>query len=93
MLILVVLLALTALSAGAYAMGRGKARATAMGVKTGANRPHSLPGYHGSYVALWTGLPAAILLFAFIGALNAQTGLMCDSQIFRWRSATARSLF
>jgi phosphate transport system permease protein len=64
MLILLVLLALTALSAGAYAMGRGKARATA---SAGGGRPHSLPGYHGSYVALWTGLPAAILLFAFIG--------------------------
>ena len=63
MLILMVLLALAAISAGAYAMGRRKARAASAGA---AGRPHSLPGYHGAYVALWTGLPAAILLFAFV---------------------------
>ena len=31
-----------------------------------ANRPHSLPGYHAAYVALWAALPA--LLFVAIWA-------------------------
>jgi phosphate transport system permease protein len=53
--VLVVLAGLTVL---AYVFGRRRAVAFAM-----AGRPHSLSGYHGSYVALWCALPA-LLLFA-----------------------------
>lgn len=35
--------------------------ATASGV-----RPHSLPAYHGAFVALWTGIPSLLLLLAWL---------------------------
>lgn len=31
-------------------------------------RLHSLPGYHGAFVALWTGIPSLILVIAWIAA-------------------------
>ena len=43
---------------GAYYTGRGRAVASVSGKYTDL---HSLPSYHGYYVALWAGLPAAIL--------------------------------
>ena len=39
----------------------GRARAGRF-TGTGANRPHSLPGYHGWYVALWALAPALLFL-------------------------------
>lgn len=57
----IVLLALAAFSAGTYALARRKATAA-----RGVGRPHSLPGYHGAFVALWTGVPALLLLVALI---------------------------
>ncbi len=54
-MVLVVLVGLIAL---AYVFGRRRAV-----VFAAAGRPHSLSGYHGSYVALWCALPA-LLLFA-----------------------------
>ena len=56
LLLLVLLLALTAV---AYQAGRRRALATAGG---SARRLHSLPSYHGVYLALWSGLPALLLL-------------------------------
>jgi phosphate transport system permease protein len=50
---------LLALGLGVVAWAVGRARARSFVV-----RPHSLPGYHASYVALWTALPA--LLFATV---------------------------
>jgi phosphate transport system permease protein len=38
-----------------------RARVTAF-VRTPGNRPHSLPGYHGWYVALWAAVPALVFL-------------------------------
>lgn len=52
-----VLLALVALSGATYTLARRK-------VMTAGGRLNSLPGYYGSYVALWTGGPALILLLA-----------------------------
>jgi phosphate transport system permease protein len=47
---------LLGLSALAYYLGRGKAmKAVGNGA---AIRPHSLPVYYGTYVALWVGIPA-----------------------------------
>jgi phosphate transport system permease protein len=55
LLIVVVGLALVA-----YYVGRQ--RAVAAVVATGPRNFHSLPGYHGGYVALWVALPALCLL-------------------------------
>jgi phosphate transport system permease protein len=40
----------------------GRQRAVAAAVAAGPRSFHSLPGYHGGYVALWCGLPAIVLL-------------------------------
>lgn len=44
------------------------ARQQAVTLRNGGARLHSLPSYHGSYVALVCGLPAALLLLAWISA-------------------------
>ena len=59
MSIAVVLIALTVLSVSTYALARRKALAV-----SGGARLHSLAGYHGGFVALWTGVPALLLLVA-----------------------------
>jgi phosphate transport system permease protein len=61
MLTWVALAALVLFSAGAYQFGRRK---LAAGPRSGAARIHSLPGYHGAYVALWACIPAAFVLIA-----------------------------
>jgi phosphate transport system permease protein len=53
------LFVLALFSSAAFLAGRRRAATTAAG------RPrvlHSLPGYYGAYVALWAGIPAALLL-------------------------------
>ncbi|MBP7648326.1 MAG: phosphate ABC transporter permease subunit PstC [Phenylobacterium sp.] len=62
MLTWIALLALFLFSGATYAFGRRKAQAMAARGKPGAL--HSLPGYHGGYVALWAGLPAALIVLA-----------------------------
>ncbi|MDO9246178.1 MAG: phosphate ABC transporter permease family protein, partial [Phenylobacterium sp.] len=62
MLTWIALLALFLFSGATYAFGRHKAQRLASTVKPGSF--HSLPGYHGSYVALWAGLPAALIVLA-----------------------------
>ncbi|NBC11890.1 MAG: phosphate ABC transporter permease subunit PstC [Gammaproteobacteria bacterium] len=62
-LLLVVILAAMAL---AFQVGRGRAIRTAGG-PTGIKHLHSLPAYYGWYVAIWAGLPALLLLLAWIG--------------------------
>ncbi|MGE4220877.1 MAG: phosphate ABC transporter permease subunit PstC [Alphaproteobacteria bacterium] len=59
---LTVLLVLAALG---YALMRGRA-AHAL-IRDGV-RLHSLPGYHGAYVAFWTGLPALVLALIWVAA-------------------------
>ena len=56
MLIVVVALALVA-----YYMGRQRAVSAALAVSS-TRQVHSLPGYHGGYVALWCALPALAVL-------------------------------
>lgn len=56
----VVLLLLTAFG---YRLGRSRALATAGG---NPRLLHSLPSYHGYYVALWCGLPALVLIAGWL---------------------------
>jgi phosphate transport system permease protein len=60
-------LALLVLGLGVVAWLAGRARAAAFaGIGSKANeRPHSRPGQHGWYVALWTVLPAALFLIVW----------------------------
>jgi phosphate transport system permease protein len=53
-----------AIGLGAVAWITGRARA---GRFATASRPHSLPGYHGGYVALWTVLPALLFIAVWAG--------------------------
>lgn len=50
------------LSVVGYALGRGRAVAVAGGR---LSRLHSIPSYHGFFVALWAGLPALLLLIVW----------------------------
>ena len=47
-----------------YFLGRQRAAIGALSVPAGSM--HSLPGYHGGYVALWCALPALVLLIAWL---------------------------
>ena len=77
MLIWIALTALLLFSAATYMAARRKAVAATNG------KPvllHSLPGYYGSYAALWVGAPAAllILLFAMFGGRMEAALLRAD---------------
>ena len=65
MQVLLVLLLLLALSSSLYQVGRSRALRAAGG-RTGVL--HSLPSYYGYYVALWCGIPAVILIVAWLAA-------------------------
>jgi phosphate transport system permease protein len=54
------LIALCGLAVLAYYLGRQ--RAVAAAISAGPRTFHSLPGYHGGYVALWCVIPAVLLL-------------------------------
>ncbi|WP_417498427.1 phosphate ABC transporter permease subunit PstC [Maricaulis sp.] len=58
-IISIVALALLVMIAGGFYVGRSRAIASVDGATAGM---HSLPNYHGYYVAIWTGVPAFILL-------------------------------
>ena len=60
--IAIVALAIIVMLAGGFYVGRSRAIAA---VEGNTVRLHSLPNYHGYYVAIWTGLPAFLLLAAF----------------------------
>jgi phosphate transport system permease protein len=60
--IAVVALAILVMLAGGFYAGRSRAIST---VEGNTVRLHSLPNYHGYYVAIWTGLPALLLLALF----------------------------
>ncbi len=49
------------LATAAFFMGRGRSLSLAA-TSSGAVKPHSLPGYHGYFVAIWVVLPALALL-------------------------------
>lgn len=57
------LLAILVFALGAFFIGRGSGRrfAAAEGAKV-----HSLPGYHGAFVAVWVGVPALVLVVLWL---------------------------
>ena len=60
-------LALLLAIVGLALLGWLSARARAMAFAApGAPRPHSLPGYHGWYVAIWAALPALLFLLLWV---------------------------
>ncbi len=62
-----VLLALIALSVAGFYLGRSRALASVGGK---ANELHSRPHYYGYFVALWCGLPAALVFIAWTAFQN-----------------------
>jgi len=77
MTVLIALALLIAFSGGVYLLGRRRAVALAGGRSASL---HSLPGYHGTWVALWAGVPAAliILLFAVFGSRMEDAALRAE---------------
>ncbi len=59
----IIALSLLVLIAGGFYVGRARAVRSAGNGLAGL---HSLPNYHGYYVALWTGLPAFLTMLVFI---------------------------
>lgn len=57
-------LTILALTAVAFLIGRQTGRALAIAAPPGG--AHSLPSYHGAYMAIWVGIPALVLLLAFV---------------------------
>ncbi|WP_339742608.1 phosphate ABC transporter permease subunit PstC [uncultured Maricaulis sp.] len=58
-IIAIVSFALLVMVAGGFYVGRSRAIASVKGATAGL---HSLPNYHGYFVAIWTGVPALLLL-------------------------------
>ena len=58
-----VLFVLLCLMTFSFFLGRSRARVLA---SAGSGRLHSLPSYHGLYVALWCGIPALLLMLAWL---------------------------
>lgn len=58
------MVALVLLTLVAYALGLAKARS--FKTSAGALHQHSLSGYHGAYVAAWTGIPALLLVLIWL---------------------------
>ena len=56
------------------------ARAKAVAVRGGEKRLHSLPGFHGWYVALWTVIPAALFIFlwSLLGPMLVTEAVLAD---------------
>jgi phosphate transport system permease protein len=77
------LAALLLFSAVTYSLGRRRLAPGAAG-----GRAHSLPGYHGAYVVLWTAVPAALVLFA----LTAFGGRLEDALLRADIPAVVRTL-
>jgi phosphate transport system permease protein len=67
---LVLIAVLMGLSTSAYQYGRRKALSSAEG---GYHALHSLPAYHGAYLALWCGLPALLIITLW---LTSQTSII-----------------
>jgi len=71
---LILLIAIVLLSAIGFYSGRNRSRRTVNGE---IRKLHSLPGYYGSFVALWCGLPAiAVLLLWFAFQSSVITSLL-----------------
>ena len=57
----IILIAIAGLAAIGWLAGRARAASFEREAKPG-RRPHSLPFYHGWFVALWTAVPALLFL-------------------------------
>jgi hypothetical protein len=79
------LLFLALFSTAAFMLGKRRAVTNSGGV---ARVLHSLPGYYGSYAALWAGAPAALLLL--LGAMFG--GRVEDAMLQAQRPAIVRTL-
>lgn len=65
-------IAIAACSLAAYFVGQSTARRF-------AERSHSLPGYHGAFVAIWVGVPALVLVLVWL----AFQGSVIDALLLR----------
>lgn len=59
------ILLILALGLAAWLVARSRAKAMRRTLRENARDLHSLPAYHGWYVALWTTVPAALFAFAW----------------------------
>lgn len=75
-MLLIVLLAILAISTAGYWLGRAHAVTAKSG---GADYLHSLPSYHGTFVALWAGLPSFVLVLMWL----ALQGPVIDDLLLR----------
>jgi phosphate transport system permease protein len=76
MLLIIVAMSVLVLSGTGYYLGRRQALAMA---KDAPGRLHSLPSYHGLYIALWTILPPLIVLALW----QAFEGFVIDALVLR----------
>ncbi|WP_421785567.1 phosphate ABC transporter permease subunit PstC [Hyphobacterium sp.] len=72
------LLSLLVLISAAFYLGRSRALRTASG---GTIPLHSLPNYHGYFVALWTGMPALLLVAVIAVFGNMLTGSYVETRL------------
>ncbi len=63
MQLVILLIALGAIAALGYFLARRKLLG---GASASAIRPHSMPGYHGWYMALWCALPSLVVLLLWL---------------------------
>ncbi len=66
MQLVILLIALGAITALGYFLARRKLLGGAGGTGASAIRPHSMPGYHGWYMALWCALPSLVVLLLWL---------------------------
>jgi len=81
------ILAVLAVMALAYQLGRHRSLAT-VGGRSGVRNLHSLPAYYGFYTALWAGLPA----FVIAGLWMAFEGSIVTSMVVEALPAQMREL-
>tara|TARA_R110000868_G_scaffold120773_5_gene320647 strand:- start:13940 stop:15640 length:1701 start_codon:yes stop_codon:yes gene_type:complete len=78
-IISIVALGLLVMVAGGFYVGRSRAIASVSGATAGL---HSLPNYHGYFVAIWTGVPAFFLLalYSVFGSQLVESFAVADLQ-------------
>ncbi len=66
-----------------YTIGnrRAKSLKPASRSKLPENKLHSLPGFHGAYVALWCGIPSLLLMFIWLFLEPSILSLMLEKQL------------
>ncbi|HTU11140.1 MAG TPA: phosphate ABC transporter permease subunit PstC [Allosphingosinicella sp.] len=82
-------IAFLVLGLGFFAWLGARAKAAALAAPSVSRRPHSLPGYHGWYVALWAVVPA--LLFVALWAILSER-LIADTVLQSQQAASLPAL-